>query len=320
MALEAQYLSSPDTINYLAPAALVSGQVLQMPDGRAGVVPGAGAGFGSGDVATAMITGMFRLAKTASIVILAGQEVWWDESENKAIHSSVGGDFPIGVAIATSAAATTTVDVDLNKRVQPAIALGQGGWTTLETDGGSDIGLGLTYMAGRVKAQFDTATEAATASLLSDHSIAIDNKPILEAVLNIIGNGDDAALDINIGLVNAGHADNADTITESVFIHIDGNDTDIFAESDDGSVEVNATDTNVDYTEGTAFFLQIDASDLADVRIYINGVAVLVGSETFVLTSASGPMKALFHMEKSSNDTLAIVHVDMMHVRTGLNT
>lgn len=319
MALEAQYLSSPDTIDFIAPAALASGQVLQMPDGRAGIIPGAGAGFASGDVATAMITGMFRLAKTASIVILAGQEVWWDISENKAIHSSVGGDFRIGLAVADSAAATTTVDVDLNKRLNPAIALGQGGWTTVETNGGSDVGLGLTDMAGRIKAEFDATSEAATASVLSDHSIPVANNPIFEAVLNIVDNGATSALDINIGLASAGHATDADAIAEHVFFHVDGNDLNIFAQSKDGSTTVTADDVEVNYAEGTAFFLQIDARDPTDIQLYVNGVNVLP-TIVFKLDGATGPMKALFHMEKTTATDVPDVHVDMMHVRTGLNT
>lgn len=319
MALEAQYLSSPDTTDFLAPAALVSGQVMQMPDGRAGVIPGAGAGFADGDVATAMITGMFRVAKTASIVILAGQEVWWDISANKAIHSSVGGDFPIGMAIATSASAITTVDVDLNKAPHAAIGLGKGGWTTVETNGGSDVGLGLTDMAGRIKSEFDATNEAATGSLLSDHSVGVTNKPIFEAVVNIVANGATSATDINIGLANAGHATDADSITESVFFHIDGGATTINAESDDGTTEVNATDTTKTFAAGTAFFVQIDASDPADVQFYIDGVNVLPAS-TFVLTAATGPLKALLHVEKSTATDVPEVHVDMMRVRTGLNT
>jgi predicted RecA/RadA family phage recombinase len=319
MALEATYLKAPDVIDFTAAAALVSGQVVQLPDGRAGVIAGAGAGFAVGDAAAAQVKGIFRVAKTASIVILAGQEVWWDISANKAIHSSVGGDFPIGVAVADVAAAGTTVDVDLNVKLDPAISLQRGGWTATETNGGQDQGLGLTELAGTVKAEFDAVAEAATAALLSDHSVVLANNPIFEAVVEIADNGDDAALDINIGLANASHATDADSITESVFFHVDGNVLNILAESDDGTTEVAATDTTVDYVEGTPFFVQIDARNLADIQLYINGVNVLPAS-VFKLDAATGPIKALLHVEKTSNDTVANVQVSMMHVRTGLNT
>ena len=319
MTLEAQYLDSPDVVDFTAPAALANGQVLQMPDGRAGVVPGAGAGFASGDIAAAMVTGTFRVAKTASVVILAGQEVWWDISANKAIHSSVGGDFPIGVAVAAATAAATTVDVDLNVKLDPAISLQRGGWTATETNGGFDEGLGLTELASTIKAEFDATSEAALAALLSDHSVVVTNNPIFEAVVNIVANGATSATDINIGLANASHATDADSITESVFFHIDGNSTAINAESDDGSTEVAATDTTKVFAAGTAFFVQIDASDPADVQLYINGVNVLPGT-TFVLTDATGPMKALLHMEKTTATDVPNVQVSMMHVRTGLNT
>lgn len=319
MALEGQYLKAPDVVDFAAPAALVNGQVLQLPDGRAGVVSGAGAGVASGDIAGALVQGIIRFAKTASIVILAGQEVWWDISENKAIHSSVGGDFPIGVAVTAATAAATTVDVSLNTTPDVAISLQRGGWDIGQTLGGFDEGLGVTEEASTIKVAFDAVAEAALGAVLSEGSVAIGNNPIFEAVVNIVGNGDAAALDINIGLANASHATDGDSITESVFFHVNGNSLLIYAESDDTVTEVGATDTTVVYVEGTPFFVQIDASDLADVQLYINGVNVLPAT-TFVLTDATGPLKALLHVEKSSDDTICDVRVESMHLRTGINT
>lgn len=319
MALEGQYLKAPDVVNFIAPANLVSGQVLQLPDGRGGVVTGSGAGFSSGDVAAALVQGIIRFAKTASIVILAGQEVWWDISENKAIHSSVGGDFPIGVAVTAATAAATTVDVSLNTKPDVAIALYRGGWDIGQTLGGFDEGLGVTEEASTIKVAFDAVAEAALGAVLSEHSVTLANNPIFEAVVNIVGNGDDAALDINIGLANASHATDGDSITESVFFHVDGNVLNILAESDDGTTEVAATDTLVDYVEGTPFFVQIDASNLADIQLYINGVNVLPAT-VFRLDNGTGPIKALLHVEKSSNDTICDVRVESMHLRTGINT
>lgn len=310
---EATLLNTPDVLRITAPSALVNGQVVQLPSGLAGVIPGAGAGVESGEQTGVQTEGVFTVAKTASMIVLAGQQLWWDESENKAIHSSVGGDFILGVAVKAATASATTVQVDLNGRFAPMIDLTKGLWTVLET-----LGLGIESAGGGIKAQFDVTSEAATASFLSDKSIDTSLNPILEGVINIVDNGA-AALDINIGFANAGHATDADDITESVFIHLDGNDLNIFAESDDGSTEVNATNTTKDYVVGTPFFFQIDASDLTDIQIYINGVNVLPAS-TFKLDAASDPMKALLHLEKTSDASLADVRVESLHIRTGINT
>jgi hypothetical protein len=122
-----------------------------------------------------------------------------------------------------------------------------------------------------------------------------------------------------VGIANATHASDADTIAESVFLHVDGADTNgavnILAESDDGTTEVAATDTTVDFAAGTPFEFRIDCRDLTDIQIYINGVNVLPAS-VFKLNAATGPLKLLAHIEKGANDTLADVRVHHLAIRT----
>ena len=95
-----------------------------------------------------------------------------------------------------------------------------------------------------------------------------------------------------------------------------GADLNIDAESDDGTTEVAATDTTVDFAVGTPVFLQIDGRNPASLKFYVNGVRVLE-STTFNISAATGPLKALFHLEKSSNDSPGNVQLDVLRVRTG---
>lgn len=314
MAVQARFLEAPGTDKFTAAAALLSGEVLQMADGRAGVVTGAGAGFASGDSAGAITEGKVRCTKTASIAILKGGKVYWDRSANAAHFRPQSGDFYLGVCAADAAAADTTVDVLLNEEPVYAIELGKGSWTQEATLG---LGVDKVSVAGEItRLSFDAVIEAAQAALLSDESVPVADGAILEARMAIFDIGDNAALDINVGLANASHATDADAITESVFVHLDGASLNILAESDDGTVEVAATDTTVDAVDNTFFEVWIDARDPADIQIYIDGVLVL-GATVFRLDAATGPMKALAHIEKTSDDTLADVRLEFLRVRSG---
>lgn len=285
-------------------AAYGSGEVVLLLDGRAGIVAGLNA-RAIGDAVTFITAGVFNITKSTSVQFLPGQEVWWDATNNEATYS-VAGDFKVGIAVADATAAATTVAVALNGSTHYHIEQGVTGFdyaTTLTAGVPSVVDQG-----GSIRLAMDTTAEAQRAEALSKDSIAITANPIVECILEVTDNGDDAALDINVGLADAGHASNADTIAESVFFHIDGNVLNILAESDDGTVEVVATDTTKDYVVGTAFFVQIDARDPADIQLLINGVNVL-GATVFRLDAGTGPMKLIAHIEKSSNDTPGAIEV-----------
>ena len=161
---------------------------------------------------------------------------------------------------------------------------------------------------------FGTTAEAQKVDLLSTRGFAVESNWIVDGVVNVITNGDAAAVDFNIGVANATHATDADSITESCFLHIDGAAVDIFAESDDGTTEVAATDTTVNFTAGTQFYFIIDGRDTADIQIYINGVLMLPSS-VFKLNAATGPLKLLAHLEKSSDDSPGTFSIDRFRVR-----
>jgi predicted RecA/RadA family phage recombinase len=295
-------------VDFVAAATYAAGQVIQLADGRAGVITGAKA-IASGDTAGARVAGLFKMAKAASVVLLDGQEVYWSKANSNVSYT---GDFVVGTVQGDTTAAATTVIVDLNTRPKPVIELDKGEWTY-----GATNGLGVTDLGQAKMLSFDAVAEAAMAALYSVDTIALSALPIFEAWVAVYDIGDNAALDISIGLANGTHATDFDSVTEAALFHLDGNALAINAESDDGTTEVAATDTTVVAVDDQYHLLQIDCRTLADIQMYIDGVNVLPAS-VFKLDAATGPVFPIAHIEKTSDNTLADVRVKSMHVRTGL--
>jgi hypothetical protein len=59
----------------------------------------------------------------------------------------------------------------------------------------------------------------------------------------------------------------------------------------------------------------MDCRDLTDIQIYINGVNVLPAS-VFKLDAATGPLKLLAHLEKTSSADLAEIRIAHLAIRT----
>jgi len=311
---EAALYKDADTITILAPAALASGQVVQLPDGRAGYVMGLKA-VAAGDPVEIQVGGQAVVAKTANVEILPGDELRWDRSANTAtpLHAIADADFVIGTAVDGAAAADTTVVVALNKRpvYQIDIFRDRSDSVIAKTTGTPAV----TWTPGCVKLSLDTTKEIQKVDVLSAAAIPVGVPFIAEGRVAVFDIGDDAALDFNVGLANATHASDADEIAESVFFHLDGPALDVKAKSDDGTTEVAATDTTVDAVDGTFFDFRIDARDLSDIKLYINGARVL-SAKTFKLDKATGPFKLLVHLEKTEDDTPGDFRVAHLAIRT----
>lgn len=298
-------------VGYTPVAALAGGEVVQLADGRAAWTPRP---IEAGVLGNVEVTGRVKLAKSTPVFV-KGQRVYWDVSASVATYMPTAGqqDFYCGYATDDAATGDSTVTVQLNEEPVYAIDLrrGRGTWTDEATNG-----LGATALiGGGVKLSFDAVAEAAQAAIISDHSVPVAKGFIVEGTIGIFDIGDDAALDISVGMANASHGTDADAITESLFLHIDGAALDIFAESDDGTTEVAATDTTKNAVDNTYFNFVMDARDPEDIQIYINGDNVLPNS-VFKLDAATGPLKAIVHIEKTSNDTVADVRVRDLTVRT----
>lgn len=201
-----------------------------------------------------------------------------------------------------------------------ATALTEAPWTKVETDG---LGVISSDQAnGVLKFSFDAQAEVAVAVLYMQNApFDIDQNPIFECRLGIYDIGDNAALDINFGLASDTHATDADSIAESAFFHLDGNDLSLCCECDDGTNQTAATDTLVDLVDDTFYDFKIDVTDKSDIKFYYRAVGAtnwtrLLASTTFSMAAATGTLTPIVHVEKTSDNTTADVRVDWIRVRS----
>lgn len=303
MAKAAFVSGNPVAIDYTPEAAVAAGDVVRLADGRVAIAFSA---IAAGILGAAYDSGLFRIVK-AAVALLPGQIAWWDISAAKITHE-LDGDFPVGIVTADAAAAGTTALVDLNVHRLNDIDL------TVETHFTSEAtdGLGVVRTRGIETLAFDAVAEVAQAALISRGTILPEGGPILEAIAAIYNIGDDAALDIDIGLASGSHATDFEAVVSFATFHLDGAALDLKVQSDDGTTDVAAVDTTVNLVDDTYVFLQIDARDLADVKFYVNGIRVNAAT-TFAVKAATA-LYAIAHMEKTSNDTVADLRVKAMRV------
>ena len=182
-------------------------------------------------------------------------------------------------------------------------------WAKRETEG-----LGVTSEAaagGIVTLEFDAVAEVAAAALF--HGTAhfdLDKAPIFEALVNLVDEGDAAAVTFRFGLVSGDNATFA-SIAQYALFEIAGDTRDIKFTSKDGTTTVAAVDTTVDFATGFQNF-KIDATDKEDVKVYINGARVLPAT-TFKL-DATARVMPWFAVVKTSNDTTAEMQVDRVRL------
>src|SRR4051812_18220642 len=112
MVAEASNSQPGRVLDYTPDAAVSSGEVRQMADGRAGFAVG---DIASGIQGSMQVAGVVTLIKTATMVILDGGRVYWDHSANKAHYKKVNDrDFYVGVAVGDATSASTSIKVALN--------------------------------------------------------------------------------------------------------------------------------------------------------------------------------------------------------------
>ena len=308
-------------------AAASAGEVRQLSDGQAGVMQGQNAAA-SGDQRSFKAEGQFTLTKATGVVLLDGGRAYWDHSANNVTYKKVNDrDFYVGRVVGDAASADTECVVNLN---EPEFGL-----ATIDllrdaalsvptgTQAAGSTGFGLPQLYGNARALLLSATsEAQCIDMFSVDRVALSSNPIAEFVIRLGANGSTSAVDFNLGLANATSTTDADAIAESAFFHIDGGALDIFAESDDGTTEVAATDTTVDITAGSAvanrFEFWLDARDPSNVRYFINGAEVLAATANLGnIALATGPLGLLVHLEKTTGTaTAGPVYVDRAELRT----
>ncbi len=295
-------------LDYTPVAAITGGEVLQLADGRAAVIP---VDLAASEQGGAQTEGVYKVTKTTTQVWIAGMPIFWDHSANSATCLTPTGDrdFYLGTATVDVASTTLVGYVNLNVKGEYIIDLRKGSWTSEAT-----LGLGVTpLVGGGVQLAFDNTSEAAQAAIISERSFPTASKWILEGRMAIFDIGA-AALDIDVGVASGSHATDFQTIANFASVHLDGNALSILVQSDDSDVDVAPQDTTYDAVDDVYFDFVIDGRTLATIKVYINGV-LDAGATAKVLTTAAGPLFAIAHMEKTTDTSTADVRIDQLRVR-----
>jgi predicted RecA/RadA family phage recombinase len=316
---DAILLRGLDGIRKTNAAAVATGEVHQLADGRAGVYTGLNAS-GLGDVSNWTTEGQFTVTKTSGVVILDGGRVYWDHSANAATYKKVNDrDFYIGRAVGDAASAATTLVVNLNVDAPYDIDLARDPYITVPV-GTQALGgfLPPAREGGAIAFKLTATNEAQKADAISVDGFSKDANAIVEFAFRMPNGGSGTASDFSIGIANATHATDADSITDSVFCHMDGGSTNIAFESDDGTTEVAATDSTLDFTAGTAVANRVevwfDLRNPADIQVYVNGANVLPAS-VFNIDASTAVWKLFAHVEKTSGTETADMTIDWLRVR-----
>ena len=318
MAEAIKYQDEDCVLDYTPDAAVTGGEVVQLKDGRAGVLP---VDLASGEKGAAETEGIWTVVKTTGIVILDGGPVYWDHSANAAHFKQVNDrDFYLGTAVGDAASADTTLKVNLNVKPEYKVDLARDAFLTTLVGTAAAGAFGYPVRLGGAQIFELTATnEAQKVDALSVQGFAPGANAIVEGAFRVLSDGAGTAVDVSMGIASGTHASDADQIAESLFVHLDANNTNINLESDDGTTEVAATDSTLDYTEGSDVAKRVefwmDMRNPADVQIYINGVLAL-GSTVFNVDAATGPFYLLVHVEKSSSTDTYKLAVDWLRART----
>lgn len=315
---EARSVRDFGTERLVAAATISEYEVQQTPTGKAGVhdlttAKSSGSYF---DLTTA---GQFTLTKTAGFVALKGNRAYWDHSANAVDYKKVNDrDFYLGrfAEDATSAAVSCVVDLNADPRYDIDLNRDPFLSTTVGTAAAGGFGYPVVLGGTRIF-ELTSTNEAQKVDLLSVDGFAKGANAIIEGAFRVLSDGAGSNTDVSLGIANGTHASDANSITESIFIHLDGNNTNINVESDDGTTEVAATDTTLDYTEGSAVANRvefwIDMREPADSQVYINGSLVL-GSTVFNVDASTGPWFLLAHVEKSSSADVYKLALDWLRV------
>jgi hypothetical protein len=166
---------------------------------------------------------------------------------------------------------------------------------------------------------FDAVAEVALASIRTQDVFAVDKGITFEARLHLSDHGDDAAVDFDWGLGtllttnSEASIDHGDMVDLACF-HLDGNADKIYAQSDDNTTDVSATDTTVENDETAGAFQDFKLIIRTDgsAEFYIDGARVL-SSTTFAVRSTVN-LAAFLNLEKTSNDTTAVVVIDRIRI------
>ena len=297
----------------LATATIAPYEVQQTPTGKAGVHDNATA-VASGSYYDLTTVGQATLVKATGFVALKGGRAYWDHSANNVSYKKANDrDYYLGRFAEDSSNTSLSCVVDLNADPPYDLDIARDTFDTVLTGTQSLTtgGFNLLRRGGSHNINISATNEAQKADMLSRAGFATGANAIIRIVFNVVSDGAGTVVDVSLGVANATHATDADSITDSIFVHLNANDVNIYLESDDGTTEVAATDSTIDYTAGTSVEVWIDMRNPADVQIYINGVLALDGT-TFNVNASVATWKLLAHIEKTASTDTYELDVESM--------
>lgn len=314
---EANFVQDGDSIDYTPVVAVTAGELIQLSDGRAGY---AATAIAAGVLGAIRVKGVVELTKTASICFLDGGKVYWDASAGKAHFKQVNDrDYYVGMVVGDTAGSASVVRVNLNVFQRTKVDLARDSYASVLVGTAALNGFGFPYReGGSLRFNITATSEAQKVDALALEGCSYAANPIVEfAFRGAVGSG--SASDFSLGVANATHASDADSITDSCFIHLNGNDLNIYAECDDGTNETTATDTTVDYVAtavlGSRVECWIDMRDMSSIKFYVDGIRVLSGT-TFSMAASTATLYPIVHVEKTTGTETAAINVDWMTMRT----
>lgn len=292
-----------EMIDWTPTAAVAAGEVIQLKDGRAAFAPTA---IAAGVLGAVQVCGIVTVAKVATQTMLVSNKVFWDKSASTCnlLRGLGTDDFFLGTVVEDAAYAATTVKVALNVRPSYMSDLA-GGYHSIPIQTAGDV---YVNGAGNSVNFFHGVTaEAMKVDALAINKIATGTPGVLQALVCINLNQDNAAGNFVVGLADATHATSTDTITSSLFLRTDGASLNLNIESDNATAEVSKTDTTLDAVVGTPFLVTWDLRSWSDIKCYINGLRVGDGTTgsavTLTLAGIAGPVGAFAWMGKTSDDS-----------------
>lgn len=303
---EATFVREWNKTRLTSAASISAGELRQVAGGKAAFFDNDNAAS-TGDRVIFTTSEVVTLPKATGIKLLDGGRAFWDHSANNITFKPANDrDFYAGLIVGDSESGDSSCQVNLNAQQANILDLARDTFDTVFVGTRALGTMDLQRRGGSHKINLSATNEAQKIDMLSQMGFDQAANAIVELIFNVISDGAGTVVDASLGLANATHATDADSITESLFVHLNANDVNIYLESDDGTTEVVATDTTIDYTEGTPVEVWLDLRDPEDIQCYINGVLVLGGS-VFKLNAAAGPLKLLVHVEKSAaTDTYEI--------------
>lgn len=292
-----------------ATTALVSGQVIQFPDGRAGVAT-ALAGVDAGQPAAIVAHGQYDATKH-TVEFLDGDPVYWDAANNRADHEG-SGRFFLGAAIGDAAASATRVRVDLNVAPQWAIDISAGDQFPAAATGAG----AATVIAGPAhQLALTSANEAQRAAIMSLGDLTVGHGIVAEMDVAITTDGASDATRFSFGLGDAGAALFA-SIVRSISVNLEGNDAKIYAQQVGPGTNVVDTDTTATRTVGTIFRVKFDLRDPDAAKIYIDNVRVLSATTFGAFIGYTGTLKLIAQVDKATGTTVGTAKITRARART----